>query len=66
MNRIDTIKFLKRRTRILAEQARRHPETAQMAYGYLEQVRLWSRRNRNDDLAAATREAKNHIIGVAI
>lgn len=64
MNKKDTIKFLKRRIRTLAEQARRHPETAHVAYGYIEQVRVWARRNRNADLVTATREAKDYIIEV--
>lgn len=65
MNKKDTISFLKRRIRILAEQTRRHPGTAQMAYAYMERVRVWATRNRNADLIAATREAKDYILGVA-
>ena len=65
MSRKDTISLLKRRVRTLAVQARRQPETAQMVYGYLEQVRRWARRNSASSLVVATREAKNYILEVA-
>lgn len=66
MSKKNTINFLKRRIRIIAEQARKQPETAQTAYRYMEQVRIWARRNRSTDLVTATREAKNYIIGMEV
>ena len=59
------ISFIRRRIRVVAEQARRQPETAQSAYRYFELVRRWATRNGIADLADATREAKDYIIEVA-
>ena len=64
MNKKDTIAFIKRRIRTLAEQARRQPETAQAAYGYMEQARRWAVLHGLADLVAATRDAKDFIITV--
>ena len=65
MSKKDTVSLLKRRIRTLAVEARRQPETAQMVYGYLEQVRRWARRNRAASLVTMTREAKDYILEVA-
>ena len=65
MNKKDTIGFIKRRIRTLAEQARRKPETAQAAYGYMEQARRWAVRHGLADLVTATREAKDFIITIS-
>ena len=62
MSKKETIAFIKRRIRTLAEQARRRPETAYVAYGYMEQARIWAARNRVADLVTATREAKDYIL----
>ena len=64
MNKKDTIMFIKRRIRTLAEQARRQPETASVAYGYIEQARRWAVQHGVAELETATREAKNFIITV--
>ena len=64
MNKKDTIAFIKRRVRTLAEQARKQPETASVAYGYMEQARRWAVQNGVAELVTATREAKDFIITV--
>ena len=61
-----TIRFIKKRVRILVNEARTLPETAAMVRSYLSQLIKWAAYRRNADLITFILEQENSILGVAV